>query len=149
MPDAKELERIDGLFDLASSRSRPFLDQCSEAKYLAVRDFNRATDETMKLAMRTLKSADTSFVSSPSLTRTLSQLKTAVKSGQLDANLIDTLSRFRNSYIMQVLRPAVKTYLSNKDLKTTYLDSYYESALRIDGLLEVFQFLSRIRPNSF
>jgi hypothetical protein len=146
MPDPKELKRIDGLFNLASTRSRPFLDQCSETKYLAVKDYNLATDQTLKLAMQTIKFAG---VNSPSLTRDLSEIGSAVKAGQLDANLIDALSNLRTKYIERVLRPAVKKYLSNEDLKTSDLDSYYESALRIDGLLEVVQFLKRIRPDLF
>ncbi|MFW9768703.1 MAG: hypothetical protein ACFFF9_09680 [Candidatus Thorarchaeota archaeon] len=146
MPDPKELKRIDGLFNLASARSRPFLDQCSEAKYLAVRDYNRAADETLKLAMQTLKFAG---ANSPALTGEFSEIRSAVKAGQLDTDFIKQLSTLRTKYIKQVLRPAVKTYLSNEDFKTSDLDSYYESALRIDGLLEVVQFLKRIRPDSF
>jgi hypothetical protein len=146
MPDPKELKRIDGLFDLASTRSRPFLDQCSETKYLAVRDYDRASVETLKLAKQTLKFAG---ANSPNLTTDFSDIKSAVKTGQLDANLFDALSKLRSKYIEEVLRPAVKTYLSNEDLKTSDLDSYYEIALRIDGLLEVVQFLKRIKPDLF
>jgi hypothetical protein len=146
MPEPEELKRIDGLFNLASTKSRPFLDQCSETKYLAVRDYSRATDKTLKLAMQTLKYAG---ANSPTLTRDLSEIKAVLKAGQLDANLIDVLSRFRTKYIEQVLRPAVKTYLTNEELKTSDLDLYYESALRIDGLLELVQFLKRIRPDLF
>ena len=146
MSDPKELKRIDGLFNLASARSRPFLDQCSETKYLAVRDYKRATDETLKLANQTLKFADAKY---PTLTSDLSEIKSAVKAGQLDASFIDALSNLRTKYIEQVLRPAVRTYLKNEELKTSDLDSYYESALRINGLLEVVKFLKRIRPHLF
>ncbi len=149
MPDQKELERLGGLFNLASVQSRPFLDRCSETKYLAVRDFNRARIETLKLTEQTLISTGTAIESSANLKKHLSVIKDAVESGQLDGNLVQALSNLRTSYLEQVLRPAIRKYLTNEDLKTSDLEMLYHNALRIDGLLEVVQFLKRIKPTLF
>ncbi len=149
MPASKEIERLGGLFNLASERNRPFLDRCSETKYLAMSDFSRARDEALKLAQQTLKSTTSYLGSSTNFDGHLTAIRNAVETGQLDGNLVQALSNLRTNYLKYVLRPAVQTYLTNEDLKTSDLEMLYESALRIDGLLEVVQFLKRVRPALF
>lgn len=146
MPAPKELERLGGLFSLSSDKSRPFLDRCSETKYLAVRDYSRATSVTMELAKQTLKEANSGLTSRTDCKRYLATLQSAVESGQLDTSVIHALEKLRSKYLEKVLRPAVRTYLENDELKATEVEILYNDALRIDGLLEVVQFLKKVEP---
>lgn len=146
MPAPKELERLGGLFNLASDKSRPFLDRCSETKYLAVRDYNRATSVTVELAEQTLREANSGLTSSADCKKYLGTLRSAVESGQLDKSVIRTLEKLRSKYLEKVLSPAVRSYLKNDELKTTEIELLYNDALRIEGLLEVVQFLKKVEP---
>ena len=56
------------------------------------------------------------------------------------------LLRYSVGLLEKVLRPAVKTYLDNDELKPTAIQLLYNDALKIDGLLEVVQFLKKIEP---
>lgn len=146
MPAPKELERLGGLFNLASDKSRPFLDRCSETKYLSVRDYNRATSVTAELAEQTLREANSGLTSSADCKKYLGTLRSAVESGQLDKSVISTLEKLRSKYLEKVLSPAVRSYLKNNELKTTEIELLYNDALRIEGLLEVVQFLKKVEP---
>jgi hypothetical protein len=146
MPAPKELERLDGLFNLAADRNRPFLDRCSETKYLAVRDFSRATSVTVELAKQTLEEANSGLRGHTECKRYLATLHRAVESGQLDSRVISALKKLRSKYLEKVLRPAVRTYLENDELKATEIELLYNDALRIEGLLEVVQFLRKVEP---
>ena len=146
MPAPKELERLGGLFNLSSDKSRPFLDRCSETKYLAVRDYSQATNLTVELAKQTLSEANSGLTNRTDCKRYLITLRTAVESGQLDASVVLALERLRSKYHEKVLRPAVRAYLESDDLKATEIETLYNDALRIEGLLEVIQFLKKVEP---
>jgi hypothetical protein len=139
MPAPKELEKLGDLFDSVTGRSKPFLDRCAQTKFLAVKDYGKAASEFVQLARQTLNVEETDVN-----TDCLEKVKNAVESGQLDRVLVDELSRLRSSYLETVLRPAVKSYLSNEEGTITEIESLYTNAVRIDGLLEVLQFLSRV-----
>ena len=146
MPAPKELERLGGLFKLASESSRPFLDRCSETKYLAVRNFSEATSITVELARQTLMESNSGLTSRADCKRHLATLQNAVELGQLDTRVITALEKLRSKYLEKVLRPAMRTYLNNDDLKLTAIELLYNDALKIDGLLEVIQFLKKVEP---
>jgi len=146
MPAPKELERLGGLFNLASDKSRPFLDRCSETKYLAVRDYDRAASVTFELAKQTLKEANSELTNRTDCQKYLSKLQSAVESGQLDTSVIHALEKLRSKYLEKVLSPAVKSYLENDELKIAKIELLYNDALRIEGLLEVVQFLKKVEP---
>ena len=147
MPAPKELERLGGLFDLASDKNRPFLDRCSETKYLAVMDFKRASNITVELTKQTLKEANSGLTRRNDFRSHLLTLQKAVESGQIDTGVISALEKLRSKYLQKVLRPAVRSYLENDDLKTTEIEKLYDEALRIEGLLEVVQFLKKVEPD--
>lgn len=149
MPDQKELEKIGGLFNLASIQNRPFLDKCSETKYLAVRDYDRAADETLKLAKQAIKSTLCIQKNCASLSKDITTIRKAIDLGKIDSDFIDALANFRSGYLEHVLRPVVQTYLSNEEHMTSELEEYYTCALRIEGLLGVVQFLKRVKPVLF
>ena len=146
MPAPEELERLGGLFKLASESSRPFLDRCSETKYLAVRNFSEATSITVELARQTLMESNSGLTSRADCKRHLATLQNAVELGQLDTRVITALEKLRSKYLEKVLRPAMRTYLNNDDFKLTAIELLYNDALKIDGLLEVVQFLKKIEP---
>lgn len=146
MPARRELDRIGGLFNLASDKNRPFLMQCSETKYLAVRDYSKATSRTVELARQTLREANSGLTGQADCQRYLSTIQNVVESGQLDARVIGALEKLRSKYLEKVLRPAVRSYLENEDRKTAEIEALYNDALRIEGLLEVVQFLKKVEP---
>jgi len=146
MPAPRELERLGGLFNLASESSRPFLDRCSETKYLAVRDYRKAASVTVELAKQTLMETNSSLTNRADCKRYLTTLQSAVESGLLDISVITALEKLRSKYLEKVLRPAMKTYLDNDELKPTAIELLYNDALKIDGLLEVIQFLKKVEP---
>ncbi|MHA3962798.1 MAG: hypothetical protein AM325_004585 [Candidatus Thorarchaeota archaeon SMTZ1-45] len=144
MPAPKELERLGNLFTLASERNRPFLDRCSETKYLAVRNYDKATTITVELTKQTLKEANSGLTSLEDYERFHTKLRSVVESGQLDNEFIRILEKLRSKYLEKVLRPAIHTYLRNEDLKPIAIEALYNDALRIEGLLEVVQFLKKV-----
>ncbi len=146
MPISEELERLGSLFKLASERNRPFLDKCSQTKYLAVRDYDRATSITFDLAKQTLREANSCLTNRDDCKKYLAKLQNAIESGQLNQDFIHTLEKLKARYLERVLRPAIRTYLTNDDFKAAEIDELYNDALRIDGLLEVIQFLKKIEP---
>jgi len=146
MPISEELERLGNLFKLASERNRPFLEKCSQTKYLAVTDYDKATSATFDLAKQTLQEANSSLTTRDDCKRYLAKLRNAIESGQLNPDLIHTLEKLKTQYLEKVLRPAVRTYLSNDEFKTAQIDALYNDALKIDGLIEVIQFLKKVEP---
>ncbi|MFX1579689.1 MAG: hypothetical protein ACFFBJ_08560 [Promethearchaeota archaeon] len=146
MTGPKDFERIGDLFNLASKSNRPFLIRCSETKYLAVRDYSRATNVTVELAKQTLREANSGLTSRADFRGYLTTLQNAVESGMIDNNAIKALENLRTKYLEKVLRPAVQTYLEDDEQKTSEIELLYNDALRIEALLEVVQFLKKIEP---
>ena len=99
MSNRKELERIGGLFSLASEKHRPFLDRCSETKYLAVRDFGQATSIVVELARQTLQEANGRLLRQDEFKKYINVLQNALESGHLDSGLIKTLENLRSKYL--------------------------------------------------
>ncbi|MFX1560477.1 MAG: hypothetical protein ACFFBL_07800 [Promethearchaeota archaeon] len=146
MPAPKELERLGGLLNITSDKSRPFLDRCSETKYLAVMDYNQATSLTVELARQTLRGANSALNNRTDCKRHLAILRSTVELGQLDAGLLQALEKLRSKYLEKVLRPAIRAYLEGEDSKVNEIETLYNDALRIEGLLGVVQFLKKIEP---
>lgn len=138
---AKELEKLGGLFDTVAGQSKPFLKRCSDTKILAVEDYARAHHECIELARQTLN------IDNPNINpSSLAKARHAVESGQVDSSLAKALKKVRASYLDSVLRPAVKSYLVSEDNSIAELEQLYMRALRMDGLLEVVQFLTKVQP---
>ncbi len=146
MPISEELERLGSLFKLASERNRPFLDKCSQTKYLAVRDYDKAASITFNLARQTLREANSCLTNRDDCKRYIAKLQSAIESGQLNSDFIHALEKLKSRYLERVLRPAIRTYITNDDFEEAEIDALYNDALRIDGLLEVVQFLKKIKP---
>ncbi|MFW9963986.1 MAG: hypothetical protein ACFFCX_10505 [Candidatus Sifarchaeia archaeon] len=146
MPSPDELERLGSLFNLASEKNRPFLEKCSETKYLAVRDYDRATSIIVELMKQTLCEANSGLTEHNDCKKYIVKLKQVVESGQLDRDIIHALEKLRSKYLKKVLSPAVRMYFSNRNHNTSEIEALYNDALRIDGLLEAIQFLKKVEP---
>jgi len=144
MPNPKELERIGNLFTAATNVSKAFLNQCSETKFLAVKDYYRAEDEYIKLAEKTLSIKSLGIAAKDDCYGCLSNVKSELESGQLDSGLIDALENLRATYLESILRPAVKQYIHNDAASNRGLKKLYTNALKIENLLEVIQFMNKV-----
>ena len=145
MSKRKEIERIANLFDVASDINKKFSDKCSETKLLAVRDYYRAEDEYIKLAEKTLSVKGLGIADQNDCCSYISSIKSQLDSGQLNASLIDSLEALRTKYLESVLRPAVRQYIHNDGSDNRELKKIYGNAMKIDNLLEVIQFMSKVQ----
>ncbi len=144
MPTPKELERLGGLFEKATTRSQQFLEKCTETKYMAISDFSKAEDEYITMAKGVLENPGKRKTILKKCEQQLAAVKSALESGQLGPEYIEALQNLRQSFFNGVLKPAVKAYLS-KNAPRDEVESLYERAIYIEGLLEVVQFLGKIQ----
>lgn len=140
----KDLETLSGLFGSVTNRTRPFLNRCSETKYLAVTDFNRATDQYFILAKQALERPEKKLVSAKKCREQYHAVKSALASGQLGPELVDALQCLRRTYVESILKPAMKEYMSSS-VTSERVENLYEFVLQIDGLLEVVQFFGKVQ----
>jgi hypothetical protein len=139
----KEIETLSGLFGSVTDRTKPFLNQCSEAKYLAVTDFDKATDQYFSLARQALDWPKKKHVSSQKCREQYLAVRNALNSGQLGSELVEALESLRKTFVQDVLRPAMKQYMTSS-MSSEWIEKLYESVLQIDGLLEVSQFFGKV-----
>ena len=145
MPNPKELERINHLFNAASDRNKSFFDECSKTKYLAVKDYYRAEDEYIKLATKALSIKRFGIAEEDDCYGCLSSVKTVLESGQLHEGFVDALENLRATYLNSVLRPAIKQYIHNETVNKQALETLYTNALKIESLIEVIQFMNKLQ----
>jgi hypothetical protein len=74
----------------------------------------------------------------------LSTVKTELESGNLNRGLIDALEGLKSTYLKSILRPAVKEYINNETSNNRGLKKLYSTALKIENLLEVVQFMNKV-----
>jgi hypothetical protein len=140
----KDLETLSSLFGSVTDRTRPFLNRCSETKYLAVTDFSKAADQYFILAKQALEGPEKRLVSAKKCRAQYHAVKNALESGQLGSELVDALQCLRRTFVQDVLKPAMKEYMSSSGTSDR-VEKLYESALQIDGLLEVVQFFGKVQ----
>jgi hypothetical protein len=140
----RELETLSGLFGSVTDRTRLFLSRCSETKYLAVTDFNKATDQYFSLARQALEGPREKHVASKRCRQQYLAVKNALESGQLSSQLIDALECLRRAFVQDVLKPAMKQYLTSS-ISLEGIEKLYESVLQINGLLEMVQFFGKVQ----
>jgi len=146
MPTQKELEKIGNLINSASGLDKSFFNQCSETKFLAMKNYYRAEDEYLKLASKALSAKDLGIAGKGDCYRCLSSAKSALESGQLDNDLIAALESLRSTYLERKLRPAFREYIQNETANNQPLKKLYTNALKIDSLIEVIQFMNKVQP---
>ncbi|TFG07113.1 hypothetical protein EU538_09210 [Candidatus Thorarchaeota archaeon] len=144
MPKPGEMDRLTGLLDAISLRSRPFLVECSEAKMLAISNIDLALERYWNLTRQALDNVDVSLPEELGSDRYFDIVRQALETGVLSASYVDALEKLRSGFLNVVLRPAVGVYLKKQTEQTSELERLYENALRLDGLLELANFLRRV-----
>ncbi|MHA1935181.1 MAG: hypothetical protein ACW97A_07855 [Candidatus Thorarchaeota archaeon] len=145
MPVPEDYRRLGGLFQKATNRTLPFLNKCSDTKYLAVNDFTQAKNEYLELALQAFGEQGIFLRKQAKCKKQLEALRIALESGNLGEDYVGALQRFRSTYLREVLKPAVKSYFDRGASPKKELARLYENALRIDGLLELIQFLGKVK----
>jgi hypothetical protein len=103
-------------------------------------DYGKAIDQYRDLAFQVLKQSDPSMPPA----EFLSAATTALDSSDKVDEFIEVLRKLRSNYYESVLNPAVKKFLIDETQTPSDVSHYYERAVRIDGLLEVVEFLKRV-----
>ncbi len=146
MPRRMEFETLGGLFSAASNQSKPFLKRCSKTKFLAISDYYRASDQYVELAKESLTAENLGIRTHETCQDYLSEIRTALESGQLDTGFVDSMENLKSKYLKDVLRPAFREYIQEKTKKKSELEVIYLNALKIDGLIETIQFMNKVQP---
>lgn len=144
MSNRKELEKIGNLFNAANDLSKTFLDKCSKTKFLSLKDYYRAEDEYIKLAGNTLSVKGLGIIGKGDCYGCISNVKSELESGQLNKDLIDALEGLRDTYLENILKPAVQQYIHNDATNNQEIKKLYTNALKIENLLEVIQFMNKV-----
>lgn len=144
MSDSRDIRALGTLLDKITERNQSFLDRCSEAKYLAVSNPTRATDVYLALVEQVLMSGKGNITLKGKCKSELEAVLSSMSAGNLSPELYDALIILRNVFLDDVLRPAVRDFLTTNKRDSTEVDSLYDSAVRIDGLIEVIRFLQRL-----
>ncbi len=147
MPTPKELKKIGHLINAASDRDKSFFNQCSETKFLAVKNYYQAEDEYLKLATKALSAKGLGIAGKDDCYSCLSSAKSALESGQLDNGFIDALENLRSTYLDRKVRPAFRQFLHNETANNQSLEKLYTNALKIESLIEVIQFMNKVQPS--
>jgi hypothetical protein len=140
MSQPRNLKRLSGLLESIADQNTSFLRKCSETKILAMSDYSKAIEQYRDLAFQVLSQ------SSPGMSSKghASAATAALESGEIVGEFVDALRKLRSSYYESVLNPAMKRFLIDESQSPSDVSPYYERAVRIDGLLEVVEFLKRI-----
>ncbi|TXT55782.1 MAG: hypothetical protein BAJATHORv1_30164 [Candidatus Thorarchaeota archaeon] len=148
MPTREELKKIRGLLETLTLRKHPFLEKCATAKVLAFSDFDGAIKQYRSLANQAIFGQQFQKQTNGNCTSSIEEVRKNLDGESFGKELLGALKGLKKDYLEHVLQPAVKTYIT-QDLPRSELEILYEYALNIDGLIEVYQFFSKMRKDSF
>ncbi len=144
MNKKKSLDKIGGLLEKVAAKSVPFLDQCSETKLLAYSDIGQAHAKYRDLAKQAFSESKDVLSTGPNCKQGVASVRSALKRKKLSTELVTALSDLRSSYLDEILRPAVRGYLTEGKVSRGKIEDLYERVFRLDGLIEVGQFFDRV-----
>ncbi len=144
MNNKKSLDRIGGLLEKVATKSLPFLNQCSETKFLAYSDISQAHEKYRILAKKAFSGSEEILSSRPNCRQGIESVQSELKRKKLSSDLITALSDLRTSYLEEILRPAVKGYLTEGKAPRGNIEELYEKVFRLDGLIDVGEFFKRV-----
>ncbi len=144
MNNKKSLDKIGGLLERVAAKSVPFLDQCSETKLLAYSDIVQAHKKYRDLAKQAFSGTEEILKSGPNCRKGIETIKSTLKRKKLSSDLVTALTDLRTSYLEEILRPAVRGYLTEGKVPRGNIEDLYEKVFRLDGLIEVGQFFKRV-----
>ncbi|TFG11213.1 hypothetical protein EU537_12980 [Candidatus Thorarchaeota archaeon] len=139
------LRKVSGLLESVTSRNRSFLDKCADTKLMAVRNPNRAHQTYKALAIQLIANSEGNFGRSDNCLKYMEKIRYDLDSDSLNASLLDVMQNLRSSYFEDVLRPAVRQYLSGQGSSKEVLENLYESVLHLDGLVETLGFIAKLQ----
>jgi protein tyrosine phosphatase len=145
MNDPDGLQKISGLLESVTSRNRSFLDKCAETKLMAVKNPHRAHQSYKALATQLMSSSEGNFGTSDNCLRYAERIRYDLDSDYLNASVLDVMQDLRESYFEDVLRPAVRQYLSGQGPTKEEIENLYESVLQLNGLVETLDFIAKLQ----
>ncbi len=144
MNEKKNLEKIRGLLESVATRNTPFFNKCSETKILAYSNPGEAFDRYRHIAHQALEGSEAVLASVPKCREKYLTAKSMLDKEALSPDLIIALNSLRTTYLDEILKPAVKLYLSDQRDKPNDVETLYEKIFTLDGLIEVAQFFDRM-----
>ncbi|MBD3407697.1 MAG: hypothetical protein GF411_16385 [Candidatus Lokiarchaeota archaeon] len=145
MSKSKGLEKVRDLLETLSIRRHPFLEKCAETKVLAMTDFDLAIHEYRSLANQAIFNKQFQQQIQGMKIVSIDEIQGYLEQESFGDNLLTALKSLKQEYVRSILQPAVRTYLSRNSGEPSDIESLYEYALNIDGLIEIVEFLARIR----
>ncbi len=139
------LRKVSGLLESVTSTNRSFLDKCADTKLMAVRNPNQAHQSYKALATQLIEKSEKNFGSSDNCLKYVERIRYDLNSDYLNTSLLDVMQNLRASYFEDVLRPAVKEYLSGNGPSRERIENLYESVLQLDGLVETLDFIAKLQ----
>ncbi|MFW9920396.1 MAG: hypothetical protein ACFFED_12410 [Candidatus Thorarchaeota archaeon] len=144
MADKENLVKIRSLLESIASRNTPFLTKCSETKLLAYSNLDEAHSKYRVIAQQALDGSQEILNSEPKCKEKLLTAKSILERESISSDLLDALSSLRTTYLNEILKPAVKGYLTSGTGNRQDVEKLYEKVFALDGLIEVAQFFDRV-----
>ncbi len=144
MTDKENLTKIRGLLESVASRNTPFLSKCSETKILAYTNLHEAQSKYKSIAHQALLGSEEILCSAPRCKEKLYAAKSLLEQGGVSSDFLDVLSSLRVTYLNEILKPAVRGYLTDGVKNRSEVERLYEKIFTLDGLIEVAQFFDRV-----
>ena len=144
MTGHENLQRISGLLESVERKGRPFREKCAQTKILAFTNPDEARTKYLHLVRQTFPASGTCFDQEDCCKGKLNKVKSSIDSGEVNQSFQIALDELRSSFLRDVLRPAVKSYLVSKAIDYQVIENLYASVMQIDALLEVARFLNKI-----
>ena len=140
----EKLVKIGGLIESVEKKSRPFFAKCSHTKLLAYSEPDKAKNEYLHLARQAFQSSGSSIDFGEPCKRKIRLVQSVLNSETLDINFVIALQSLRSSFLQEVLRPAIRSYITDKSRSQREIENLFTSVLRIDGLVEIGQLIDKI-----
>ncbi len=140
-----DLRTLSGMFGNVANRSRAFLDSCSETRLLAVSNIEEASREYEKLARDTLQNVSSHLSSNKLCSQLLSDAYNALQNGGINQDYVTALRMLRDTFLRDILRPAVADFLRNGSASDRDLEELYSQQIKMDSLLGTAHFLRKTR----
>ncbi len=140
----KSFDEIGVLMNRLAKSRRPFLEECTNAKYLAIQSPEDAQHMYMQLLRENLLLSDALDPAKPTCPEEIKRIGKLAKGNQIKQGLVSALEDLRSQYVHTVLRPAMKQYLKGSKESEEQMECLYDSALLLDELLEIGQFIERV-----
>ena len=145
MPSIKNLDRLKGLLENIARKQNPYVQHCSETKIQAVYDFDGAMNRYESIVLDILSKTNES---ESHIISDIDAAKSAMKIGLFQASFIDALQSLKLSYYESVLKPTVNEYLRTENEDTRAIEIVYARAAEIDKIIEVAEFLQKMKLSS-